>query len=403
MKIYLKLFSVHHQTRRRRGAIGAVIDRFPEFAPRRVGGDPPRQRVTDGMETLLASIEGDVDLDGERDRSDRSPVTWFIELAGEEWWVGGPDGEEEVLRAESTLSVIPTVPDSDSGDLLERLVQLMAELGDAMGASYGCACSEEQLMAQDRWHPDGPGRPSLTWGLCDIFWLQYFGPAFVARYPGLDDETIGWRTPRGAVIHRATEMPARRPAKAETHLGASWKQPLLSVLGPEPFRSRVETNAALPNVEEHLADDDERTPASPYLLAEAEQRRADMARREEIRERERAEAYTRGRTRRLGLDSRRAVPVLSPGSREWSINVDADEVKGFWTRLRRTAEVAVSGPYAGALLREITNCPDGAGGSVILDSAAGPFELGWYADDVESLILSVHGTKKLTRIADDSA
>lgn len=402
VEIHLTLLSMHHQTRRRRGEIGAVIDRFPQFAPDRVGGDPPRQRVTEGMETLLRSIEGPVDLIGARDRRHRPDAIWFLDLADEEWWVGGRDGEERVLRAQSTISMVSTVTEAASEDQLQPFVRLMAELGDAVGAAYGFACSEEQLIAQDRWHPDGPARPSLTWGLCDIFWLQYFGPAFVARYPALAHEEVGERTPRGAVIHRAADAPPRGPAPGERHLGASWKQSFLAVLGPEPFGSRVGTNPALPEDEEYIADDAERTPVSPSLLDDVQELRAEAERRAEIREQERAEAYRKGRIRRLSLDSRRPVPMLPSRPREWSTNVDADEVTGFWKRLRRDAEVVVSGPYSGALLREIANCPEGVGGSVTLDSAAGPFELAWYADDHESLILSVRGTERFVRIADRS-
>lgn len=385
----MNLYSVGNLTALKRAAVGEVFDAQPALRPARIGDDPPRTVVGDSIAPHLAAPDLPIWLIGAEKRKEEG-ATWFIDLNPEWTVVGGPGDTERVVRATSELTLIVGPERARAAGGPDGLAAFFTELGDAFGATYGCIFPEEYYDKLDAWYPDVGGRPDPCEGLGSVYWMQYFGPAFADRYPGLRDLPLARTTPRGATVYRATDRPEQTLRPEGGPLEGDWREPLVSVLGEEPFRFDLSVNAALPSVEEHAAQDPDSEPAPADLVER-------LAREARERAERRASEYTRAHERRIRLEHRRVPPTEVDTSQEWSTSFDSDQIPRFWKVLRACLAPDVTGPYAGALSREMTNAPRGDAGEVCLGSAHGAFVLSWWADDEESLIVAVHGPPAVIR------
>lgn len=109
----------------------------------------------------------------------------------------------------------------------------------AMDAAYGC-------VTPGAWRP-GPLNTFAEAKLPGVFWLNYFGPAFVRACPELAT-VMGARTLRtGGVLVRTTSEPWQ---PYEDGIPA-WQSQVRAVFGDEAFEW-VRPNPTLPAIDEHV-------------------------------------------------------------------------------------------------------------------------------------------------------
>ena len=136
-----------------------------------------------------------------------------------------------------------------SAERLERLSDYLVRVADAFGAYYGSCCLN-QLQTQRIRHlrknaPSWVGRLTRVGRVVDdperevsdVYWWNYFGPAFVERWGGHLD-SFGVRrvkTRAGAIVVWATESPFVFDPKVRTIGGYSWKHPFYKALGGDVF------------------------------------------------------------------------------------------------------------------------------------------------------------------------
>ena len=300
-------------TTRKRAAVGEVLDDYPALRPGRVGDDPPRTVVGDSIVPHLVLPDLPLSLIGAEGRREER-ATWFIDL-NPEWVVSGdPEGVDHVTRAASEMTIVMGPERMRAVGGPDGLAEFFAKLSDAFGAAYGCIFPEQYYDKLDAWYPESVARPDPCEGLGSVYWMQYLGPAFADRYPGLRDLPVAITTAQGATVYRATDLPEQTLSPNGGPLDGDWRRPLVSVLGEEPFRFGVAARAALPSVEEHAVYDMESEPA-PLDLVEQ------LAREARERAERRAGEYRRAHARRVELERRRVSPAISDASHEWSTNI----------------------------------------------------------------------------------
>ena len=393
-QLQLTLHSLSSMTEARLGRIGDVFDSFPGFRPKLIGSDPPRIPVGDSLKKMLKREPKPIQWIGGTRRSWADDTFWDFNLYAT-WDLMGVLGREEIVRGRHSIHVSLPRTHVDSAGGLDELVRFAAELGDAIGACYGFGCTGQIYDRLDTWYDEDQwGRPDTKLGLGSVYWLQYLGPAFTEKFPALLELDGSMLRPTGAVLYRASREPLDHVDVDMGPLGAPWKQALVGVLGAECFAFHDDRNPALPTEAEHIAHDPNAEPLPPDL---AENVRRAYREREE----KRAAEYEKASHRRRRLEGRRAHPELSGGDQEWSTNLDADQFSRWWRVARSALGITVSGPYAGALAREIANGPTGSSGAVVLDCRFGAFELSWWIDDAEDVDLRIIGPTKLLEIVDD--
>lgn len=387
--LIMTLCSVGNLTRRKRTAVATVLDACPALRPGRVGDDPPRVPVVDTIAPHIAVPELPIWLTG-AERRHEERATWFFDFNPE--WVAdeGPGGIKGIARSQSEITLVLGPNRVRDAGGLDRIVELFRELGDAFGAAFGCIFPEQYYGKLDAWYPDGWARPDPQVGLGTAYWAQYFGPAFVYRYPGLRELPRAASTSRGSVIYRATDTPEQTLHPGGGPLEGAWREPLIAVLGEGPFRFDSKSKASLPSSADHASYDPESEPAPSDLVDR-------LARTARERIAQRSDEYSRAHERRLRLERRREQPTITDFSHEWSTNVDSDQVLSLWKDLRSRLALGITGPYAGALAREIANAPRGDEGEVHLDSEYGAFLLAWWVEDEESLVLAARGPSEVIR------
>lgn len=228
--------------------LGGVLDEHSSFRPTRFGPrDPARTKVTDPpaqLEALLAKSTGpsslDVYFDGPNERSGSmgllpDPFAWEAKEGAHhstiEWWVGAPTG--------------------DALGQTEAFFRRWCEVTDAY---YGFITTSS--MARQLAGFRGNHRNSRPWQsspleistkkkysvyelfVADVYWVQYLGPGFVARFGREMLGELGVRreeTSNGGVIVWATEAPVDADPGAQRPEDYPWKQPFYDALGRGVF------------------------------------------------------------------------------------------------------------------------------------------------------------------------
>ncbi|HXA29535.1 MAG TPA: hypothetical protein VN193_12420 [Candidatus Angelobacter sp.] len=238
-------------------ALGAEFDRHALLRPARVDNkDPARQKVDSAADAMG---EGEPRLD---------PNRW-------QWWFYSRPGAPQLS---GTLQVEKADEVHDLGfswrpaewfdrpERLDTLFDVVAAVGDAMGALYGRAALglmyTQRNNALDRTRRE-PGKfgarlqPDLGRELPDVYWLNYFGPGLVQHWGGRLD-TLGVKrlhTPGGAVLVQATETPFVHDPAMKPISAYPFKQPFYEALGFDTFmsetQSRGEPGQHVPAIEVH--------------------------------------------------------------------------------------------------------------------------------------------------------
>ncbi|HEX5012927.1 MAG TPA: hypothetical protein VFV72_02120 [Candidatus Limnocylindrales bacterium] len=219
-------------------AIGAALDADPGLRPERAGPrDPPKTEITSVARHLAAWNPPQVR--GRRDdqflaRDTPREGTGILSLAFAPWprklWLSyDADGLDEAG--------------------LDAIAALVKRLADAMNAFYGYAALSSVLRQEAAFREAarraGGFKPNLgsgpyfvsERGIGDVYWLNYFGPATVAKW-GTALAGLGVRreaTAVGGALVWATPTPFVLDPEATAMTAYPWKKPFYDALGLETF------------------------------------------------------------------------------------------------------------------------------------------------------------------------
>lgn len=226
--------------RERRRVIGAALDADAAFRPERMGLRDPARDPIESAEAHLADWEPPQKR-GKRDEQ-------FLLRVSE------PDSGGSLMVSFSpwpkTLFVGFNADWFSEPERLERFAAWFLALNEAMCAYYGRAALSPVLRQEQKLrevarraetiHFDRSTRPYFVeeHAIPDVYWLNYFGPATVAKW-GADRLTgVGIRqqaTPWGGRLVWATNTPFVHDPDATSMTACSWKQPFYEALGVDTF------------------------------------------------------------------------------------------------------------------------------------------------------------------------
>jgi hypothetical protein len=363
--LYLRLDSFADMTMDRAVAIARAFDAHPYLRPLKVGGDPARIKVEPTMEALVVK-QG-------------LPIEWLtvrlnarfpdfelgqIELyTGRGGWIGSRRGGEwEYSLAGHDVEQHWLAATMSEPAAVDEAAALFEELVIAADAAYACAASDTWKIFNG----------SIKFGLPGVFWLNYFGPAFLTARPRL--ATIGGaRTlPTGGVLVRTTVLPWQ-PAEDGTPASE-----LRAILGEQAFQ-RVQDNPSVPSAEEHVAASPGTTemPWVAWLAAKATT--------------DRATKHASARRRLATALEGRREPVLGADAVEWSTSFDLPDWQDFARYLTRKLRGDFSTALGRAAIAVITTAPVEQEDSLLLATELGTIRLGWFIDDEDVVDAYIFG------------
>ena len=381
--LLLEIESVADMDLERAAAVGRAYDADPELRPLRVGGDPARVRVEGSLEELIRRTGLPIDWLTVRTNSRRDGFEGgeIVLRTGRGGFIGWPQDDGgyryHLTPHKVTAGYLRTWTDAGPGRL-DRVASLFARLCEAIDACYGIAT----VLPRSR------SLPPSDVGLGQVGWLNYFGPAFLERWPGL------------AVTGAHTEAVANggvtiRIAPDPWHLKDVHRQPVMSVLGEDAFERNYGPNTArgirVPSYEDHMRYAPG-TEEMPWVAWERDHSEAKVRR---SRERRHANARKRRLAAQEAID-----PMTVAKDAEWSASFDADDWRSFGRRLFRGLGGDLHGPFGKALLEEIASAPVQSEESVDVATRTGPVEVRWFIDDIDTVDIYVLGPKGLPALVD---
>jgi hypothetical protein len=381
--LLLEIETVTDMDLERAAAVGRAFDADPELRPRRVGGDPARIRVEDSLEALIRRSGLPIDwltvrTNSRRDGFEGGEIVLRPGRGGFMGWPQ-PDGTTEYHLVPNRVHAgyLRDWTDAEPGRL-DRVAALFGRLCDALDACYGIAT----VLPRSR------ALPPIDVELADVGWLNFFGPAFVERWPGLVDPALaGRRSQNGGILIRVADEPWQ--------LDAQSRQPVIGAIGPEAFergpRPFGERSVRVPSYDEHIRFSPG-TDEMPWVSWLRERDATKVARSRERR-------YERARAKRIAaLDGREVVSVQHAA--EWSASFDADDWRAFGRRAFRRLGGDLAGPVGTALLEEVASAPVELEESVAVATDAGPAEVRWFIDDTDTVDIYFFGPPALPEVLD---
>jgi len=398
-KLAIEVFSfadLEFEDRLRR--VWRAFDSHPDLRPLKIGpSDPPRIKVGNSMEQALEGRP--------------LPFPWWLMARHTKPVYEGGDlklylGRGGFFRDHKGAGhwLAHTVAMAWSADWMrdnhaeEGAAQLFEALCDATAACYGMAYQVHQAGQWMSWFPkrSRTGAGDLERELRDVFWINWFGPAFVERFPGLLTVDGAEAKPSGAALVRTTDSPWMYEPDAGSPDAYAWKRPLYEVLGRDSFATpgvdaTLKPLGHLPTRLQHMARASG-TKELPEERWEREIAARDLAKDLERRQRRFARA-------KAMLESAGAAKAPTLGRAEFSVALDAGDVKAVWGRLRRRYRGDLAGDRGKALLSAIMNAPLDSEEhyELQLDGPLGPelVRIGWFMDDIESPDLYFFGSDAL--------
>ncbi|PFG16848.1 hypothetical protein ATK74_1403 [Propionicimonas paludicola] len=358
-------------------AVARVFDEFPYLRPRRVGGDPARIKVTPSMEAVVEATGLPIDwLTVRRDEGDAMEFGEIDLSPGRGGWVGEQEDGEWAFsltghRIEQRWEA-DTVAESAA---IAAVAAFFEGMVVAMDAAYGC-------VTPGLWRPR-PLHTVVEAELPGVFWLNYFGPAFVGARPELAT-IVGARTLRtGGVLVQTSSEPWQ---PYEVGIPA-WQSPLRAVFGAAVFEW-VRPNPALPTIDEHVSASPG-TQEMPWVAWQATKAANDRTRK-----------HTAASKRLAAASLGRAQPTLPDDAVEWSTSFDLDDWREFARYLTRKLRGDLTTAIGKAVISVITTAPVDEEDSIILDTQLGPIRLGWFMDDEDVVDLYIWGPPLVSDLCD---
>jgi len=374
--LYLVICSFADMTLDRALAIARVFDAHPGFRPVKVGGDPARIKVEPSMEALVLK-QG-------------VPISWLTVRRGGQNFEGGD------ISLCCGRGAFVGIPDGDGGfryslighrveqywlaDILsepaavEEVTALFEELVIASDAAYGCVATDTGGY---------PPKPYLKFSLPGVYWLNYFGPAFLSAHPELGAVSGARMLPTGGSLVRTTDQ----AAQAVGYGIPAWQEPLRAILGEQAFRGQDgDSNPYLPSIEEHVAASPG-TMEMPWVARQAKRTGEDQAKK-----------HASARKRLARALEGRAEPVLGADAVEWSTSFDLPDWQDFAKYLTRKLRGDFSTAIGKAVLAVIATAPIDQEDSILLDTQLGTIRLHWFIDDTDVVDAYIYGSSQVQDI-----
>jgi hypothetical protein len=247
-------------------ALGELLSRRPELAPEKLGpADPPRTPVRDlpmQLSKWAASAAGARMASVELARESTPHLQGTVMLHRD------PLAKGKRLMSEVELGYGAEWFAADPArlELLPELLEGLVEVTRAFHGQIGFSLQSWQLRQfwsrrnQAKGFQASPYArvPKIERHLEDVHWVEYFGPAFLAKWGPERLEGLGVlrrSTANGGLIVWATEDPWHYLADAEGIRSYEWKDPFYKALGENTIWHEDFVEGApgvyLPTLEEH--------------------------------------------------------------------------------------------------------------------------------------------------------
>jgi hypothetical protein len=377
--LYLALRSYADMDDERARAVGRAFDSRPLLRPLKVGRDPARIKVGNSLEARIAERGLPLEWLTVR-RSGRWPDFEGGEMnlmPGRGGWTGTPTddgGWGYLLTGHSVLQhwLRATMAEPEA---VTQAAGLFEDLAVAMEAAYGYVVAEAR-------RPGGVSSHA-TRQLPGVFWLNYFGPAFLERHPRLAAATGARMLPSGGVLVRTTDLPWQPIVDAVPE----WQHELRAILGEVAFQVH-HPNPGLPTVEQHLAA----APGASEMPWEEWQRRKASD--------QRAKRYAAARRRLATGLQERPEPVLPGDAIEWSTSIDLPDWPDFVKHVTRRLGGELRSAVGKAALAVVATAPLDEEDGVVLTTARGVVRLSWFVDDADNVDIYLRGSPEAVAACD---
>lgn len=357
-------------------AVARAFDAHPSLRPMKVGGDPARIKVDPTMEALFAKqglpIEWQtVRLDGTYPSFEGGEIALFNGRGG---WIGAIQAGQWHYSLTGHVVEQHWLPvTTGEPAAVDEIAALFEELVIAMDAAYG-------YVASDTWQPR-PHAGNIEAGLPGVFWLNYFGPAFVAARPNLGTAPGARTLPTGGISVRTTKQPWQPFERGI----APWQANLRTILGEQAFQT-LSPNPSLPTAGQHVAASPGTT-EMPWITWLAKNSTED-------RRKKHASAQARLAKSLAG----RAEPALAADAVEWSTSFDLPDWQDFAKYLTRRLRGDLSTAVGKATIATITTAPVDDKGSVLLDTRLGTIRISWFIDDENTVDAYISGPSDVRKL-----
>jgi hypothetical protein len=372
--LYLVIRSFADMTMDRAVAIARAFDAHPSLRPVRVGGDRARIKVEPTMEALFVKHGLPIGWGTVRRGHPNHESGDINLLPGRGGWFAIRDGD--VWKDEPRLT----------GHEVEQY-WLADVLGEPAEVVEVAALFEELVIAADaayayaevdtgQFHERVRG---IEFRLPGVFWLNYFGPAFLASRPGLSTASGSCTLPTGGVLVRATENPWEAVGRGVP----AWQEPLRAILGEQAFLAHDDPNPCLPAISEHVVASPG-TMEMPWVAWQRERAIEDQGKKHASAQRRLANAL-----------AGREEPVLPVDAVEWSTSFDLPDWQDFAKYLTRKLRGDLSTAVGKAMFAVIATAPIDEEDGILLDTRLGIIRLHWFIDDVGTVDAYIFGSSEV--------
>jgi len=237
--------------------LGRALDSEPMLRIERMDTREPIRNFVASAEAYLS--DGRELISGEEVLFERRLFPKMTgELRAPAYVAGGGEDDEFVADPEQPHRFRGEMADADRDWLfddvnLDAFAQWFARIAAGFDAYYGYAADHQmahqqagefgRLRREKRWAPMPPGAESDRHSIRDVYWLNYFGPAYIERW-GEHLTRIGPRslgTANGGVVVWATPTPFVYREDVTSFMDYEWKRPFYDALGRDAF-----VNALIP-------------------------------------------------------------------------------------------------------------------------------------------------------------
>lgn len=353
-------------------SIARVFDAHPDLRPRKAGGDPPRIVIEPSLESVVAQHGLPIDWLTFREMKPEMEMGTISLFPGRGGAVAQViAGEYEGDLWGNWIEQVWASKALNDPDFVHEVEQLFEELVIALDGTWAAVDLNVRRG------------PAVWKQLPGVFWRNYFGPAFITRYPALRTMPGTKLLPNGGIIvPNGTELGTDRTKSTAS-------DSLRRIFEPAAFDFyRAEPNPALPTVEDHLAAAPE-PDEMPWATWQLEREKLSS-------ERKRANA----RKRLSAALAARPDPPPGAHDEEWSTSLDLANWPAFAKHLKRSLRGDLASPIGTALMAVIASASAGDENTIVLATDHGAVRFEWRIEDESTADVRFWGPAAIRPIYD---